>query len=73
MSDESFMHAAGESHDCVVPAKAPNEDRQGLAEGLEGRAVDQGEHHRGQPEPDAESGDRASPGPPRCAGSSEKG
>jgi len=23
--------------DCVVPAKAPNEDRQGLAEGLEGR------------------------------------
>jgi len=37
MSDESFMHAAGESHDCVVPAKAPNEDRQGLAEGLEGR------------------------------------
>jgi len=34
MSDESFMHAAGESHDCVVPAKAPNEDRQGLAEGL---------------------------------------
>jgi len=37
MSDESFMHAAGESHDCVVPAKAPNKDRQGLAEGLEGR------------------------------------
>jgi hypothetical protein len=37
MSDESFMHAAGESHDCSVPAKAPNKDRQGLAEGPEGR------------------------------------
>jgi hypothetical protein len=37
MSDESFMHAAGESHDCVVPATAPNKDRQGLAEGPEGR------------------------------------
>jgi group II intron reverse transcriptase/maturase len=37
MSDETFMHAAGESHDCVVPAKAPNKDPQGLAEGLEGR------------------------------------
>jgi RNA-directed DNA polymerase len=37
MSDESFMHAAGESHDCVVPAKAPNKDPQGSAEGLEGR------------------------------------
>src|SRR5271157_1363933 len=37
MSDESFMHAAGESHDCVVPAKAPNKDRQRLAEGPEGR------------------------------------
>ena len=37
MSDESFMHAAGESHDCVVPAKVPNKDRQGSAEGLEGR------------------------------------
>jgi RNA-directed DNA polymerase len=37
MSEESFMYAAGESHDCVVPAKAPNKDRQGSAEGLEGR------------------------------------
>jgi RNA-directed DNA polymerase len=37
MSDESFRYAAGESHDCVVPAKAPNKDPQGLAEGLEGR------------------------------------
>ena len=37
MSDESFMHAAGESHDCVVPAKAPNKDPQGSAEGPEGR------------------------------------
>jgi hypothetical protein len=37
MSDESFMHAAGESHDCVVPAKAPNQDPQGSAEGPEGR------------------------------------
>jgi group II intron reverse transcriptase/maturase len=37
MSDESFMHAAGESHDCVVPAKVPNKDPQGSAEGLEGR------------------------------------
>ena len=37
MSDETFMHAAGESHDCIVPAKAPNKDPQGSAEGLEGR------------------------------------
>ena len=37
MSDESCMHAAGESHDCVVPAKAPNKGPQGSAEGLEGR------------------------------------
>src|SRR5664280_2396382 len=37
-----------------------------------GKAVDQGEHRRGQPEPDAESGDRVT-GPPRCAGSSEEG
>ena len=37
MSDESFMYAAGESHDCVVPAKAPNKDPHGSAEGLEGR------------------------------------
>ena len=37
MSDETFMHAAGESHDCVVPAKAPNKDLQRSAEGLEGR------------------------------------
>src|ERR1700689_2219197 len=37
MSDESFMHATGESHDCVVPAKAPNKDAPRSAEGLEGR------------------------------------
>jgi RNA-directed DNA polymerase len=37
MSDESFMHAAGESHDCVVPTKAPNKDASMSAEGLEGR------------------------------------
>ena len=37
MSDESFVLAAAESHDCVVPAKAPNKDRTGSAEGLEGR------------------------------------
>ncbi len=37
MSDESFMNAGGESHDCVVPTKAPNKDRIGSAEGLEGR------------------------------------
>ena len=37
MSDESFLHVAGESHDCVVPTKVPNKDRQGSAEGLEGR------------------------------------
>jgi hypothetical protein len=36
-SDESFLHAAGESHDCVVPTKAPNKDLQRPAEGLEGR------------------------------------
>ena len=37
MSDKSIMHAAGESHDCIVPAKAPNKGRQGPAEGSEGR------------------------------------
>jgi RNA-directed DNA polymerase len=37
MSDESCMYALGESHDCVVPAKAPNKDRQRSAEGMEGR------------------------------------
>jgi RNA-directed DNA polymerase len=37
MSDKSLMYAAGESHDCVVPAKAPNKEPQGTAEGLEGR------------------------------------
>src|SRR5258706_7987532 len=37
MSDESPMHAVGESHDCVVPAKVPNKGPQGSAEGLEGR------------------------------------
>jgi len=37
MSDESFMNAAWESHDCVVPAKAPNKDLRRSAEGPEGR------------------------------------
>ena len=37
MSDESFMYAAGESHDCVVPTKVPNKDPHGSAEGPEGR------------------------------------
>ena len=37
MSDESFVHAVGESHDCIVPAKVPNKDPHGSAEGLEGR------------------------------------
>jgi group II intron reverse transcriptase/maturase len=37
MSDKSFMYAAGESHDCVVPTKAPNKDPRGSAEGPEGR------------------------------------
>ena len=37
MSDESFVYAAGESHDCIVPAKAPNKDLSRSAEGLEGR------------------------------------
>lgn len=37
MSDKSFMHAVGESHDCIVPAKAPNQDPRGSAEGPEGR------------------------------------
>ena len=31
------MHAAGESHDCIVPAKAPNKDAPRSAEGPEGR------------------------------------
>jgi RNA-directed DNA polymerase len=37
MSDESFMHAAGESHACVVPTKAPNKGPRGSAEELEER------------------------------------
>lgn len=37
MSDESIMNALGESHDCVVPAKAPNKDLRRSAEGPEGR------------------------------------
>src|SRR6516162_6261382 len=37
MSDESFVYAAGESHDGIVPAKAPNKDLSRSAEGLEGR------------------------------------
>jgi len=37
MSDESFMYAVRESDNCIVPAKAPNKDPQGSAEGLEGR------------------------------------
>jgi len=37
MSDESFVYAAGESHDGIVPTKAPNKDLSRSAEGLEGR------------------------------------
>jgi hypothetical protein len=37
MSNESLMHAAGESHDCIVPANAPNKGSQGSAEELGGR------------------------------------
>jgi hypothetical protein len=33
MSDESFVNAAGESHDGVLPARAPNKDWTGSAEG----------------------------------------
>ena len=36
MSDRSLMHAAGESHRCVVPGKAPNKDPRGSAEDPEG-------------------------------------
>jgi RNA-directed DNA polymerase len=39
MSDESFMYAVRESDNCIVPAKAPNKDPQGSAEGLEGRQL----------------------------------
>jgi hypothetical protein len=35
-SDESIMNAHWESHDCVVPTKAPNKCLQRSAEGPEG-------------------------------------
>lgn len=37
MSDKSLMHAAGESHDCIVPAKDSNKGGQPTAESPEGR------------------------------------
>lgn len=37
MSDKSLMNAAGESDDCVVPAKDSNKDGQPTAESPEGR------------------------------------
>ena len=37
MSQESSMHAGGESDGCVVPAKCPNKGGQPQAEGMEGR------------------------------------
>jgi RNA-directed DNA polymerase len=37
MSEESFVNATGESHDCVVPGRVPNKDLQRSAEGPEGR------------------------------------
>ena len=72
MSDESFRYAAGESPDCVVPAKAPNKDPRGSAEGLEGRRVNQGEHRRVQPVPDTEPENRVRRAR-RCAGGCKKG
>lgn len=42
MNDESFMHAARESDNCIVPAKAPNKDSRESAEGLEGRRLVKG-------------------------------
>src|SRR3954453_13939126 len=37
MSQESNMHAGGESDGCVVPSKCPNKGGQPPAEGMEGR------------------------------------
>ena len=37
MSQESNMHAGGESDGCVLPSKCPNKGGQLLAEGTEGR------------------------------------
>ena len=37
MSQESNMHAGGESDGCVIPSKCPNKGGQLPAEGTEGR------------------------------------
>src|SRR6267142_6297133 len=37
MSQESNMHAGGESDGCVIPSKCPNKGGQPPAEGMEGR------------------------------------
>ena len=39
MSDKPFRHAAGESDNSVVPAKAPNKEDPHSAEGLEGSGL----------------------------------
>ena len=56
MSDESFMYAVRESDNCIVPAKAPNKDPQGSAEGLEGRRLAKGMARHG-PDPDSVPGE----------------
>ena len=40
MSQESNMHAGGESDGCVLPSKCPNNSGPPLAEGMEGRQPD---------------------------------
>jgi hypothetical protein len=37
MSQESNMHAGGESDGCIIPSKCPNNGGQPSAEGMEGR------------------------------------
>jgi len=37
MSDKPLRHAVGESEDCAVPVKVPNNGPPGPAEELEGR------------------------------------
>jgi len=57
MSDESFMHAAGESH--LRSTYEGSEQRSArIGGGAGGKADDQGEHRRVQSEPDTETGDR---------------
>ena len=56
ISDESFVHAAGESHDCTSESSEQRSERVGGGAG--GKAVDQGEHQRAQPESNTESRNR---------------